>query len=198
MGDLTLLKDGILREARDEAARIRQEADERARDMIREAQATAESRGREILGQAGREAEARRNRIQIAGELENKRESLEAKDRIIAETINMAIQKIHQLPLDRKTALFIRLLLESAEAGTEEVRPAAADRSLIESLLPQVNTELIRQGRQGLLKLGPNAEGIDGGFIVAGDRFRADNSLASLVTGAKDDLIPEVARVLFK
>lgn len=198
MGDLNLLKTGILGEAEAEATRIKQDAEARTSEILGEARAAAEARRREILQQAQKDATARQHRVAVNFELEGKREGLRLKDRIIEEAISLAVKKVHQLPLDRKAGLFVRLLFASAEAGTEEIRAAKADRSLIEGLLPQVNQELQKAGKQGRLHMGPDAGEIEGGFILVGPSYRADNSLGSLLLSNRDDLIPSVARILFQ
>lgn len=198
MGDLTQLSKGILEEARAHAMQIQGEAEERARLIVSEAKSAASARKSELLSQAEREAANAKRRIETSAELDDKRASLEARDQIIEETFRLAMQKVHQLPLDRKAGLFVRLLIESAETGTEEVQAAGPDRDLVRSLLPQVNLELQKNGKAGQLRLGPEASEITGGFIVIGDRYRVDNSLESLVTGIRDDVVPGVAGILFE
>lgn len=197
MSDLTALKNEILAEARLQAERIRQEASEKAQELLAEAGQAAESRCREITREHQREADERRNRILTAAELDRKRELLAAKDQMISQTVQLARQKAIHLPLDRKSGLFIRLLLGAAETGTEEVHPAKSDRGLLEGLLPQVNLELAKRGLQGQLRMGCDAEGVESGFLLVGNGFTADLSLVSLVLGIKDDAVPEVARILF-
>lgn len=198
MGDLSTLKREILDEAQAEAERIRQEARQKAEEILREARAEAESRHARILSEGEREAADQRRRVLTSAGLDCQRDMLAAKDHLIEEAVQLALSRISQLPLDIKSGLFVRLLLASAETGTEEIQPAKRDSGLIESLLPQVNLELARMGRKGQMRIGPAVEGIDSGFLVIGDGYRVDNSLGSLVLAVRDDVVPEVARILFR
>lgn len=198
MGDLNALKTGIRNEAEDRAARILQKARDGAAEAMQEAEAVAGSRRQGILQDGRREADSRKRRIEIASELDFRRGTLGVRQKLVSEAVDLALQKIQALSLDRRAGLFVRMLLESAEKGNEEIRPAAGDRALLESLLSQVNQELQKKGRLGALRVGSTDPGIDGGFILVGDHYRVDNSLKTLVMSMKDDLIPEVARILFQ
>jgi len=198
MGDLNALIKGIIDEAREEAARLKSEAEERAAEILAEAKKTSEERRRDIVRNGDQEAAETRRRIEIASELDKKRDLLSAKGRIIDEAVALALQKLYSLPQDQKAALFSASILESVESGTEEIRPAAADKALLEKILPEVNSALKTKGLSGQLRLGAVEPGIQGGFIIVGEHFQADNSIESMMLGIKNDLIPEVARVLFE
>lgn len=197
MGDLTALKNEILGEAQAKASRVKQKAEEMARQIMGEAQAHVEARRSELMEQGGREAAAIRQRIEVNAQLNAQRETLVVKAQLVEDAFELARQKMHQLSLDRKAGLLVRLMLQSASSGTEEVRPAKEERALLESLLSQVNSELRRQGCKGELRLGQDAPGISGGFIMAGDHYRIDNSFESLILSMKDDLACDVAKILF-
>lgn len=198
MGDLNALKSEIKNQALNEAAEVRQAAEEKAARIQAEGKAAADAHFEEILSVGKREAAALKQQIQTAHSLEARRRILTAKEDLVQETFTQALQNMLRLPLDRRAGLFVRLMLASAQDGTEEVRPAVDDRALVESLLSQVNLELQKQGKSGKLHLGSNEPGIKGGFLLAGDHYRVDNSFESLLMNMKDDLVPEVARILFQ
>jgi V/A-type H+-transporting ATPase subunit E len=198
MGDLNALKKGIIDEAREEAARLRSEAEERAAEILAEAKKASEERRREIVRNGDQEAAEIRRRIEIASELDKKRDLLSAKGRAINEAVTLALQKLYNLSQDQKTALFSASILKSVESGAEVIRPAAADKALLEKILPEVNNTLKAKGLSGRLHLGAVEPDIQGGFIIVGEHFQADCSIESMLLGIKDDLIPEVARVLFE
>lgn len=198
MGDLNALKGEIKNQALNEAAEVRQAAEEKAASIQSEGKAAADVRFEEILAVGKREAAALKQQIQTAHGLEARRRILKAKEGLVQETFSQALQNMLRLPLDRRAGLFVRLMLASAQEGTEEVRPAADDRALIETLLSQVNLELQKQGKSGKLHLGSSEPGIKGGFLLVGDHYRVDNSFESLLMNMKDDLVPEVARILFQ
>ena len=197
MGDLNALINGIIEEAKAEAARIKSEAEGRAAVILDEAKRAAAERRREIVRAGDQEATERRRRIEITSELDQKRDLLTAKGRVIDEAVALALQKLYNLPQVQKAALFSASMLESVESGAEEIRPAAADKALLEKILPKVNSALQAKGLSGQLRLGPVEPGIQGGFIIVGGHFQADNSIESMMLSIKNDLIPEVAKVLF-
>lgn len=198
MGDLNALKKGIIDEAREEAARLRSEAEERAAEILAEAKKASEERRREIVRNGDQEAAEIRRRIEIASELDRKRDLLSAKGRVIDEAVTLALHRLCNLPQDQKSALFSASILKAVETGAEEIRPAAADKALLEKILPEVNNALKAKGLLGQLRLGAVESGIQGGFIIIGEHFQADCSIESMLLGVKNDLIPEVARVLFE
>lgn len=83
------------------------------------------------------------------------------------------------------------------ETGEETIAVSAAEKALWQEIIPQVNKELVKNGRSGNLQLRPEPATIRGGFLLISSNYEVNASLESIVADLEERFFPEVAGILF-
>ena len=79
----------------------------------------------------------------------------------------------------------------------ETIAVSAAEKALWQEIIPQVNKELVKNGRNGNLQLRPEPATIRGGFLLISSNYEVNASLESIVADLEERYFPEVAGILF-
>lgn len=188
----------ILNDAKNRADEIIEAAEAEKEKVLSNARIRAERQEKHILDQAGKDAEEQKRRIIGAAQLEARKEILAAKQELISEAFNQALDKLAEL--DESTYLDIigNMLLSSVETGTEKVVCSARDKKRIPaSFWDEINERLARQGKQGKLAPAGETRNIRGGFILLSGGVESNCSFEAVVEMQREDLEPEVAAILF-
>ncbi len=110
-GNEKLIIDSILDEAAAFAERTEKAAQREAEAMLSAAQADAAAVKQQLLDEAGQELEEKKKRILAAKRLDEKKRMLEEKQRLVAQAIDMAVEKITALPDQQYLEVIERMLL---------------------------------------------------------------------------------------
>jgi len=189
----------ILDDANSRAESIRVEAAEKAKAIESEARQKAARRQEHILEQARKAADEQKGRIIGVEQLETRKSILAAKQEMISEAFNKALDELTNLDDDNYLSVIRELLLSMVETGTESVICAARDKERIsDQFWKEINENLISQGKKGELKLSQETRDIQGGFILQAGGVEMNCSFESLLEMRRDQLEPEVAELLFK
>lgn len=177
--------ESILSAARAEADAIRTEAQERAEKLRAE-----------LMRKAKQRAEEHASRIEVLAGLEQRKDVLREKKRLIEEAFTKAEQTITNLSPDDYLAFLKPLILGAVESGNEEIIPSAAHRHLFTpDFIKSINDELGAQ--RGRLRLSEESGNFPGGFILREGNKETNLTLDSLIKSQRDNLEPSVAGVLF-
>ncbi|NPV79381.1 MAG: hypothetical protein HPY52_03750 [Firmicutes bacterium] len=195
---LMRLQRRILDDAEKEASRIKDAAQAKAEEILKEASAKAEVRYSEIMSAAQKERETRKQRLITLARLDGRRMLLAAKDQalqdVFAEAMNAMVSSYRQRYRD-----FLReLLAATATYDVQEVIFNERDRSeLASGLVSEVQDLLKRQGRNVRIDVSQETRPIRGGFLLRSGNIEINCSVEAIFQNKRDELIPEVAGVLF-
>lgn len=177
--------ESILSSARAEAGSIRTEAQERA-DKLRA----------ELMQKAKQRAEEHASRLEVLAGLEQRKDVLREKKRLIEEAFARAEETIINLSPDEYLAFLKPLILGAVESGGEEIIPSAAHRHLFTpDFVKSINDALGTQ--RGHLRLSEESGNFPGGFILREGNKEINLTLESLIKSQRDNLEPSVAGILF-
>lgn len=189
--------------------KIRQEAEAEAADSIAAAKEKAEKSAEVILNAAREraaaigkaamaEAEEIKRRKMLSAGLEMRKNTLRRKREVLDEAFALALKRLCGLPDERYEALIAKLVIGSAETGTETLCVAQADRARFENgLTDKLNARLAESGKTGGLSLSPVPANIQGGAVISGDRADVNASFEALIRFARENAEREVAAILF-
>ncbi len=188
--------------------RIRDDAKAEAKRIKKDAAAESARTKAEAEDEAARVAEAVRarseaqaveeeRRILSAARLEARNTGLNARRQGLEAVFEEVERRLAGLPDDTYRALITRLLATASETGDEEVilSPEQAER-LGPELVAAGNRALADEGRRGELTLSGEVRPMAGGFVLRRGAVEINSSFAALITGAREDLEPEVLKIL--
>jgi V/A-type H+-transporting ATPase subunit E len=178
--------DKILTAAKDAADKEKQRLDKELQEYAQTTQKTAETAGQDKLA-----------RMLAAARMQNGRQLLGTKGRILDELFARAKQQIEKLPDNEYLELIKRLLQKTVQTGQEEVIVGKNETRINQAFLTKVNTELLWQTKGGL-KMSHLREDITGGFILSSGKVRINASTDVIVSQLRDMMDMEFAAQLFQ
>ncbi len=189
----------VLDDAQANADAIKEEATKKANSVEDEAKKKAERRKEHILEQARKTANEQKGRIIGVAQLESRKDLLAAKQEMIGEAFQKALDELVNLNDQDYLAVIHDLLINMTETGSETVIFSERDRKRIsENFWQEVNKELSSKGKKGELKLSEETRDIKGGFILQSGGVEMNCSFESLLDMKRDELEPEIAGLLFE
>ncbi|MGI5894127.1 MAG: V-type ATP synthase subunit E [Candidatus Merdivicinus sp.] len=202
--------DKIRKNAEEEAAALRKQGEEKAEAAAAKIRADAEAEADFLLQSAMKTVDEMERREMLMAGLETRKNTLAARRAVMDEAFADAFRQLMNLPEGRWRALILRLVMESAETGTEVLEIPAADREKYESVpegnlpligeksfLKQLNAALKDAGREGKLTLADAPAGIAGGFRLSGPVYDVNASFEMLVSLAREEMEQEIYRMLY-
>lgn len=217
----------IIQDSEAEVTRILEETERKARSIGEEAQAQADREREEILARGRRTAGERLERLKSAAQMERRKLELAAKQEVLAEAFDLALDQLCTLPEQEYVALLTKLALEATSTGREQLIFSPQDRSrvgkqvvvaaneaLVKGVVPElpeaiteskvgaflgkvVNTTAAMVTGTGLLTLSEETRPIRGGFIMVDGDIEVNCAFETLVRLQREKLEKEVAGVLF-
>ena len=217
----------IIQDSEAEVTRILEETERKARSIGEEAQAQADREREEILARGRRTADERLERLKSAAQMERRKLELAAKQEVLAEAFDLALEKLCTMPEQEYVALLTKLALEASSTGREQLIFSPQDRSrvgkqvvvaanepLVKGVAPElpeaiteskvgaflgkvVNTTAAMVTGTGLLTLSEETRPIKGGFIMVDGDIEVNCAFETLVRLQREKLEKEVAGVLF-
>lgn len=192
----------ILKRIRDdgdkESGRIKKEAEEEAKRVLREAKKEAVSLKERMLQSARNSIRDEKKRILTMANLEVRKKLLERKQILIEEAFRKASSHLGHLPDEEYRKAMKKMLLETVESGEEEVIISPEEKLINPAFLNAVSAELSSKGRPGRLKLSSERRECKGGFVLRAGRKEVNNTFDSLFRENREDLESEVAGILFQ
>lgn len=175
----------LLEKAKQEGAAILAQTDAKIAELNRKSEADTAVAAAQI------------KRIAVSSaDLAVKKELLGAKQRLIAEAFDAAVERLCAMDGTQYAQTVIALALACPPAGGVFRLAAAAAGKTAPDLLQQVNAARAKQGKQPY-EAGKPVDTIAGGFVVEGENWRQVCSFESLVAQQKEELEPLVAGILF-
>lgn len=171
----------ILDKARDQADRIRAEADE----QILKIEKTYGDRF------AKEQPEILRRREIVAG-LDVKKIELGVKQKAISNSFDGAVEQLKALPSEKAAAFIENLLGKAVQTGTETIFVGEEEKLITKEWLSEYNTR-----KKTSLILSGEPRDISGGFILSEGDIETNCSWDMLVRWIRDDIEADVVQRLF-
>ena len=217
----------IVQAAQAEIARMNQETDEKVRSIAEAAQAQADKETADTLARGQRAAQERLERLKSAAKMEQRKLELAARQEMLAQAFDLALEKLCSLPEEAYVQLLTRLVLEASTTGKEQLVFSPQDRARVgkqvvvaanEAMVKQVAPELpdaitdTKVGAflgkvvnsttamvtgTGMLTLSEETRPMKGGFVLVDGDVEVNCAFETLVRLQREKLEKEVDQVLF-
>lgn len=217
----------IVQDAQAEITRMNQETDEKVRSIAEAAQAQADKETAETLARGQRAAQERLERLKSAAKMEQRKLELAARQEMLAQAFDLALEKLCSLPEEEYVQLLTRLVLEASSTGKEQLVFSPQDRARVgkqvvvaanEAMVKQVAPELpdaitdTKVGAflgkvvnsttamvtgTGMLTLSEETRPMKGGFVLVDGDVEVNCAFETLVRLQREKLEKEVDQVLF-
>ena len=143
--------------------------------------------------------------------MEKRKLALAAKQEVLGEAFDLALDKLCSLPEEDYIALLTRLAVEASETGKEQLIFSEADRARVAPELPGaladtkvgallgkvVNSTAAMVTGTGLLTLAQETRKMRGGFVMLDNDVEINCTFETLVRLQREKLEKQVAQVLF-
>ena len=183
-GDAQREVDDVLAKARAEAEKI-----------TAQYQAQAKAEADDILARGQKAAVERGERLASVAQLECRKDVLRAKQEVIDEAFQLAMDKLTQLPQEAYVSLLADLAVEASSKGNEKLIFSVADRARVgKAVVVAANEKL---GDKGQLTLAQETRPMQGGFILSDGAVEVNCTFETLVRLQRGTLSTQVADVLF-
>lgn len=188
----------ILKDAEGRKESILAAAEEEKSKILSKKVASAKELEKEILDRAELEAKSKKERVISGAKLRARNEKLAAKQEVINEVFSKSVEKLCQLN-DKEFVNFVKESILSLEIDGNEslILNENGQRLINEEVLAEINSELMKKGLKGELKISATVGTFMGGFILEKNGVEVNNTFESLVSSLRDELEFEVAKVLF-
>ena len=217
----------IVQDAQAEIARMNQETDEKVRSIAEAAQAQADKETADTLARGQRAAQERLERLKSAAKMEQRKLELAARQEMLAQAFDLALEKLCSLPEEAYVQLLTSLVLEASTTGKEQLVFSPQDRARVgkqvvvaanEAMVKQVAPELpdaitdTKVGAflgkvvnsttamvtgTGMLTLSEETRPMKGGFVLVDGDVEVNCAFETLVRLQREKLEKEVDQVLF-
>ena len=144
------------------------------------------------------EAQTRKERVISSAELKARNEKLQAKQTVIQEVFEKAVEELCKLGKDDYLAFIKNGVTSLAITGDENLILNAEGQKLVnDDFIKSINKELSSKGKAGNLKLSSTVGSFKGGFILEKNGIEINNTFEALVESMKEEMQLEVAKALF-
>lgn len=192
------LKDKIMEEARLQAEAILKKAEDEAAALIDAAEQEAAAKRKEIIEKAKLEAVEVKKRLIAVSELESRKQKLKAKQEMVDEAFNKALDKLGNLPLVEYQTILSEMIVNSITSGNEEIILRTSDRTQFSrDFIENINKKLAAKGIKGNVKLSEESRDIKSGFILKSGDIEINNSFEAIIRMKRDEIEPDVIKMLF-
>ncbi|MHC2995385.1 MAG: V-type ATP synthase subunit E [Candidatus Atribacteria bacterium] len=192
------IKEKIIFDAKIEANKIIDEANNKAKEIKEKGEKEARDIKSKILNKIDQEILLKKGKIITEANLEAKKNILAAKQKIIEETFNKALEKIINLN-DKPYCNFIKkIILDNIEKGDETIFISPLDKDRVsKDFIRDINYELEAKGKKGNLKLSPSYLQIRGGVVIGSNNIRKNSSLELIFKKVREELEIKIIQYLF-
>lgn len=198
MSDINVLINKIIKDAEEKREEILKAAAEEEKAIVGKKVAHAQAEKTQKIERAKSEAVLRRDRIISSATLEVRNKKLAAKQQVISKVFNQALENMKALPQEQYLGFIKNSLIALDLKGYETIKISKHDANKInEAFLAGINKILGSEGKTGNLKLSPDLGDFTGGFIVEKGGIEINYTFEALLDSVKDDLVNEVANILF-
>ena len=186
----------ILAEAKENAQKIISEAEQKLADEKAKLDQQLNDFQQQTKTLVAKAAEDEKTHIIAAEKMALAIQFLAEKRKILDQAFNAALKQLQKLPDDQYRKLIVKLLLESAETGEEEVIIDKNEKRIDQQLIDKINKQLSSPKKSGL-KLSSQKQDIGPGFILKRGKINTNVTLDVLLNIARKELEIDLAKQLF-
>ncbi|MEA4932962.1 MAG: V-type ATP synthase subunit E [Lawsonibacter sp.] len=218
----------IIQDTESELAQMMAETEKKVKTIGEEAKAQADRETADTLSRGRKAADERLERLKSAAQMETRKLTLAAKQEVLGEAFDLALEKLCTLPEQEYVDLLTRLALKASTTGKEQLVFSTKDRArvgkqvvvavndcLVSQVAPElpgalteskvgaflgkvVNSAAAQITGTGLLTLAQETRNIKGGFIMVDGAVEINCAFETLVRLQREKLEKGVAQVLFE
>lgn len=197
MANLDNLISKIMSDANGKAEEIIEGAKKQEKEIINEKVSKAEKEKDEIVKKAYVEANSRKERIISNAHLSVRNRKLEAKGEVINKIYDEVLDKLNKLPQEKYLTFIKESLVSLNIQGDEEIILSNHDKYIKAQLIDEVNEELRRRGKKGEIQISSEKRDFIGGFILSKNGIEINNTFEALVFSLRDELDPDIIKIIF-
>ena len=175
--------DAILKEADEKCAAIREGYEKQAKEAYAERIRAGVKANQDRLDSMDRLAK-----------MEGRKTILALKQEMVAESFDLAADKLTQLPAAEYTAFLAKLAAKASVTGDEEIVLNARDRKAVGEKVAEAANKALGGGK---LTLSDKTGDFKGGLILRRGNIEANCTAELLVDLCRDEMAAELAGVLF-
>ena len=210
-----------------EIAQLTAQTDEKVRSIGEAAKAQADKESADTLARGRKAADERLERLKSAAQMETRKLALGAKQEVLGEAFDLALEKLCSLPDPEYIELLTRLAVEASSTGREQLVFSPKDRArigkqvvvaandaMVTGVAPElpgsitdtkvgaflgkvVNSTTAMVTGTGMLTLSEETRPIKGGFIMVDGDVEINCAFETLVRLQREKLEKDVANLLF-
>lgn len=186
-------------DAQAQGAKLIEQARFKATEIEVQYAAKASDLTHQLRDKSRAEAEESRRRAVGVAELEARKRLLAAKQQVLDEAFNGALQKLDSLPEEELVALLARLAASASRDGGGQIVLNPADHNRFgKKVCEQANAILVGEGKSGSLSLSAEPRNLGGGgLLVSSGEVVTNCTFASIVASLRSNIVGDVAKKLF-
>lgn len=186
----------IAADAQAEAEALLAGARTQAEGIARQWADQAQKEAADILSRGQAIADERRERLISVARMEGKKLLLSARQEMIGQAFDRALEKLRSLPQEEYADLLSGLCAKAAVTGREEIIFSEKDKAGVGAKVVDKANELL--GATGKLTVSKETRPIRGGVILSDGGVEVNCGFDTLVRLARPELERQVAQVLFE
>lgn len=218
----------IAQDAQAEISKLILEAEEKVKAIQANAEHQAQQEANEIVEKGRMAASERLERLSSAAQMERRKLELAAKQEVLGEAFDLALEKLCTLPEQEYVSLLTKLALEASSSGKEQLIFSQKDRNTVgKQVVIAANEALVKERSPslpeevtkskvgafvdklvhnttnlvtgaGMLTLAEETRDIRGGFIMVDGDVEINCAFETLVRLQREQMEKKVADVLFE
>lgn len=196
MSGLDKMKARILEEADHSAQEIIAKAESEAQSALQTAEQAAAVEAEKIIGRAEKNAEDYAKRVESSVEMHRKQARLAAKQEVIGNVLTDAYESVMSLGTEEYFEMLGRMLEKNVLSGEGVICFSVKDlERMPDDFREKINTTAASAG--GTLKISDEAYNIDGGFLLIYGGVEENCTIKAVFDAKKEELSDQVNRLLF-
>ena len=199
MNGIEKITERIKRDAQLEITAVAEETRAKCEEILSGYKEQADAAYWKIVTAGRQEAEHLVELRKGAAQTDSKKRMLQLKQEMVAEAFAKAEKKLLELPEAEYERFLIMLAVRASGSGDEKLVFSPADREKYGAkVVAAANEILASAGKKAELSLADESRAINGGLILSGGRIETNCSIKTLMELRRNELAPEVAKLLFE
>lgn len=196
MKGIEKITEKIIQNTQQEIEEIQREAQLKAEEITARYAEAAQKEVDEILCRGQIAAEERMERLAAVAVLDARKLELAAKQEILNQAFEMALDQLNHLPEEEYIVLLGKLAATASRNGKEEIVLSLEDRTRIGERVVRAANERIQGG--GNLSLASEPMSMKGGMMLRYEDIEINCTFESLIRRIKSQMSAELAGILFE
>jgi V/A-type H+-transporting ATPase subunit E len=198
MNGIEKITDRIAIDADAQAKALLDHAKKQSAEIAAGYAALAESQYTETVEKGKADAADRVVRLGGVAQLEARKRKLAAKQALLEQAFDLALEKLLALPDDQYVDLLAKLAAEGCTTGREALVLSVADRPRYgKRVVTQANARLEAAGKTALLTLSEESREFRGGLYIQDGNVENNCTFPTIVRMLREQMAGQVAQILF-